>query len=197
MLGDFPSLSRYGLTLVLGLAGNFLVAYIPYKIWYAVTDKEVNMHSWKNILLFLWAAFTGSMACSCVLGYGLEMLYGEWQNELIRISFLNNFGFTVALGLPSLIVLTSDDVRWGGWKRRFLDGKKIFGVFGNGKGSWKKTRIPLWGLCVVYTAVVGALFLTGINGVQMQHNVSIMLLAVVAVVCTVGMCLMPEKNRVG
>ena len=197
VLGDFPSLSRYGLTLVLGLAGNFLVAYIPYKIWYAVTDKEVNMHSWKNILLFLWAAFTGSMACSCVLGYGLEMLYGEWQNELIRISFLNNFGFTVALGLPSLIVLTSDDVRWGGWKRRFLDGKKIFGVFGNGKGSWKKTRIPLWGLCVVYTAVVGALFLTGINGVQMQHNVSIMLLAVAAAVCTVGMCLMPEKNRVG
>ena len=197
VLGDFPSLSRYGLTLVLGLVGNFLVAYIPYKIWYAVTDKEVNMHSWKNILLFLWAAFTGSMACSCVLGYGLEMLYGEWQNELIRISFLNNFGFTVALGLPSLIVLTSDDVRWGGWKRRFLDGKKIFGVFGNGKGSWKKTRIPLWGLCVVYTAVVGALFLTGINGVQMQHNVSIMLLAVAAAVCTVGMCLMPEKNRVG
>ena len=197
VLGDFPSLSRYGLTLVLGLAGNFLVAYIPYKIWYAVTDKEVNMHSWKNILLFLWAAFTGSMACSCVLGYGLEMLYGEWQNELIRISFLNNFGFTVALGLPSLIVLTSDDVRWGGWKRRFLDGKKIFGVFGNGKGSWKKTRIPLWGLCVVYTAVVGVLFLMGINGVQMRHNVSIILLAVAAAVCTVGMCLMPEKNRVG
>ena len=197
VLGDFPSLSRYGLTLVLGLVGNFLVAYIPYKIWYAVTDKEVNMHSWKNILLFLWAAFTGSMACSCVLGYGLEMLYGEWQNELIRISFLNNFGFTVALGLPSLIVLTSDDVRWGGWKRRFLDGKKVFGGLGNGKGSWKKTRIPLWGLCVVYTAVVGALFLTGINGVQMQHNVSIMLLAVAAAVCMVGMCLMPEKNMVG
>ena len=197
VIGDFPSLSRYGLTLVLGLVGNFLVAYIPYKIWYAVTDKEVNMHSWKNILLFLWAALAGSMACSCVLGYGLEMLYGEWQNELIRISFLNNFGFSVVLGLPSLIVLTSDDVRWGGWKRRFLDGKKAFGGFGSGKGNWKKTRIPLWGLCVVYTAVVGALFLTGINGVQMQHNVSIMLLAVAAAVCTVGMCLMPEKNMVG
>ena len=49
----------------------------------------------------------------------------------------------------------------------------------------------------MYTAVVGALFLTGINGVQMQHNVSIMLLAVVAAVCTVGMCLMPEKNMGG
>ena len=194
LFGDFPSMNFYGFTWILGLTGNFLAAYIPYKIWYAVTDKEVNMHSWKNILLFLWGAFAGSMVCSCILGYGLDLLYGYWRSELIRISFLNNFGFTVALGLPSLIVLTSDDIRWGGWKRRFLDGRK---AFGSGKGIRKTTRIPLWGLCVVYTVVVGAMFLAGVNEVRILFNVPLIVLAVAVAVCTVAMCLMPAKEMEG
>ena len=140
LLGDVQHLEKYGLSSILGLLANFLAAFIPFKIWYAVSGREVKMHTWKNILLFLWAVFAGNMFCSCLLGYGLEMMFGNWQESLIRSSFVNNFGFSVCIGLPSLIVLTSDDVGWSAWKQRFLRKKKA-------AVSGRKFPIPLWGFC--------------------------------------------------
>ena len=188
LLGDIPYLAQYGMTSILGLAANFLLAYIPYKIWYAMTDKEISMHTWKNILLFLWGILAGSMVCSCLLGYGLEMIFGEWQRDLIPISFVNNMVFSVALGLPLLIVMTSDDIGWGGWKKRFLNRKQT-------SLSRKSPRIPLWVLCVVFTVLGGILFIAGVSGVRMQQNMLLKGLAVLTVLLTAAVCVMPEKAK--
>ena len=205
LLGDFTHLKAYGLSSILGLAANFLAAFIPFKIWFAVSGREVKMHTWKNILLFLWAVFAGNMFCSCLLGYGLEMMYGNWQVSLIRNSFINNFGFSVCIGLPSVIVLTSDDVGWNAWKQRFLGEKNTFGIGGMRKilhkqktpGRGGRSLVPLWSLCVVYTILVGAVFAAGAAGVRMQHNVPLKLLSAAAVLYTIGVCLMPEKGTDG
>ena len=41
----------YGITAIFGLIMNFLVAYIPYKLWNAVNGRRLHVHSWKNLFL--------------------------------------------------------------------------------------------------------------------------------------------------
>ena len=116
------------------------------------------------------------------------MIFGEWQRDLIPISFVNNMVFSVALGLPLLIVMTSDDIGWGGWKKRFLNRKKT-------SLSRKSPRIPLWVLCVVFTVLGGILFIAGVSGVRMQQNMLLKGLAVLTVLLTAAVCVMPEKAK--
>ena len=186
-LGDLPYIMEYGGTVVIGIVANFLAAYIPYKMWFAVTDKEVSAHSWKGILLYLWGVLVGNMLCSCLLGYGLEMAFGVWEQNLIPLSFVNNIVFSVFFGLPILIVLTSDEVGWGAWRRKYLRPGRLF-------HKKVKTGFPLWIILVAYTVLVGALFGAGAVNVPMHQNRLLEGLAMAAGIATLCVCVMPEKR---
>ena len=45
-----------------------------------------------------------------MLGFGLYYFFGPWIETIYTYVLFNNFGFSVALGLPLFIVLTSDSV---------------------------------------------------------------------------------------
>ncbi len=96
------------MTSVLGFVGNFAAAFIPYRVWHTVSKEKPNVRTWKNIFIFVWAAVLGALSCSTVLGFGLELFFGTWIDKIYKYVLLNNFGFSLALGLPIFIVLTSD-----------------------------------------------------------------------------------------
>ena len=66
-----------------------------------------------KIGLFAWSVVLSCL--SPVLGFGLEIIFGRQYPGLISIIFFNNLTFTMALGFPVLIVLTSSDFGLGNW----------------------------------------------------------------------------------
>lgn len=99
------------MTSVLGVVGNFAAAYIPYRVWHIVSKETPNVRTWKNILLFVWVSALGALSCSTVLGFGLELFFGTWMEEIYKYVLLNNFGFSLVLGLPIFIVMTSNSIK--------------------------------------------------------------------------------------
>ena len=54
--------------------------------------------------------FSAALSVSWILGFGLYYFFGTWIEEIYTYVLFNNFGFSVGLGAPLLIMLTSDDV---------------------------------------------------------------------------------------
>ena len=99
------------LTSLLGMLGNFLAAFIPWKLWRLFSSEKPAVHSYRNLFLYIFLSYLSATTVSWVLGFGLEYFFGQWIPEIYRYVFLNNFGFSLVLGLPLLIVLTSDSIR--------------------------------------------------------------------------------------
>lgn len=109
LIADF--FGTMNLTSVLGVVGNFMAAYIPYRMWYIVSKEPPNVHTWKNLLLYVWVSCLGALSCAWILGFGLELFFGMWIDTIYKYVLLNNFGFSLALGLPTFILITSDSIR--------------------------------------------------------------------------------------
>ncbi len=105
MAGTFSNTS------VLGVIGNFMAAYLPYRLWYLFSDERPNLHSNRNILRYCAISLVAAMTVSWILSFGMYVFWGVWIEEIYTYVFLNNFGFSIGLGLPILIILTSDSVR--------------------------------------------------------------------------------------
>ena len=127
LLGDLLRIETMKGTVVLGFIANFLSAYIPYKTWRAMAGDVVNVHTWKKIGLFAWSAVISCMACALFLGFGLEVFFKQQFLDLVPLIFFNNLTFTIALGFPVLIVLTSSDFGLGAWVTlRLRSGDHVF-----------------------------------------------------------------------
>lgn len=96
---------------IIGFFANFLGAYIPWKLWYLYRKEKPNLHSGKNVILFILISYVSACSVSWVLGYGLELFFGSWVPKFYQYVFLNQFGFSIGLGLPFFIVLTSDSIQ--------------------------------------------------------------------------------------
>ncbi|AZV56595.2 ECF transporter S component [Clostridium sp. AWRP] len=96
---------------VFGVLGNFTAAYLPYKIWYMNGNKELpNVKTNKNILRFIIIAIVSSLSVAVILSCGLDILNELWGKSIFLIVFLNDFGFSLFLGMPVFIVLTSEQL---------------------------------------------------------------------------------------
>jgi energy-coupling factor transport system substrate-specific component len=60
---------------VFGFAANFLVAYLPYKLWNALTAEKPDIHNAKKVGLFLGLAVVACTVCGLIIGWGLMWLY--------------------------------------------------------------------------------------------------------------------------
>ena len=106
LIADF--FADYKYTTFIGFIANFLNAYIPYRIWYALSGRDPDTHTWKRLLLFIWAATVGCLTCSWCLSFGLDLFFSYWIDSLMPVTFGNNLFFSLAVGLPCFIVLTTE-----------------------------------------------------------------------------------------
>ena len=101
----------FSIASVLGFLGNFAASYLPYKIWYMRGKGEApNVKTTKNIGKFILIAALSSLCVATILSLGLDALNIVWGESIFIIVFLNDLGFSLFLGLPVFIVLTSDQI---------------------------------------------------------------------------------------
>ncbi|UNC93490.1 QueT transporter family protein [Candidatus Contubernalis alkaliaceticus] len=95
---------------ILGFFGNFIAAYLPYKLWHTWKKGEKpNLKSNGNIGFYILLSAVSSLAVAIFLACGLDVFLRFWLLDIFYIILFNNFGFSLVLGLPVLIVLTSDN----------------------------------------------------------------------------------------
>lgn len=95
---------------ILGFVGNILAAYVPYRIWHLFSSKPPNVHSKRSIALYFWVSCLTSMLVAWILSFGLYLFWGVWMENIFTYVFWNDLGFSIGLGMPLLILLTSDDI---------------------------------------------------------------------------------------
>lgn len=98
-------------TSVLGFFGNMAAAYLPYRLWHIYSDEQPNLHKNINILKYVLICFSAALSVSWILGFGLYYFFGTWIEDVYTYVLFNNFGFSVGLGAPLFIMLSSDDVK--------------------------------------------------------------------------------------
>lgn len=100
----------FNATSLLGFFGNLIAAYLPYRLWYIYADESPNLHRGIHILQYVFICFSAALTVAWVLSFGLYYGLGEWIEHIYTYVFFNNFGFSVGLGMPVLIMLTAEDV---------------------------------------------------------------------------------------
>jgi len=95
-----------------GLLGNFLFAYLPYRVWVMVKGFEPPRGSWAEVPLLILAVFIGSAACAVVIGFGLDLLGLVPYMILTTVIVINNTVIGIVLGIPLVTLLYPRARRW-------------------------------------------------------------------------------------
>jgi len=115
LIGDF--FGSLGIGSAFGFVGNFMFAYVPYKLWKNLgmvnsNDNEPNLKSGRKISAYVVAAIGGALACALIIGWGLEVLGFVPFAALGAIISLNNSIPSIVLGIPLLVVLYPRIKKW-------------------------------------------------------------------------------------
>jgi drug/metabolite transporter (DMT)-like permease len=102
----------------LGIAANFIAAFLPYRLWHMFSNEAPNLHTKRNIFLYLVISLINAFTTAWLLAFRLDVCFGMWIPTVYIYVFFNNFGFSALFGMPLLIILTSDSVRIQCEKRR-------------------------------------------------------------------------------
>jgi len=106
LIGDF--FGTLGPGSFFGFWGNFLAAYLPYKMW---RDRPLG-YIRGHLPRFILAVFLGAMSCALVVGFGLEALKLLPFGVIAVAVFFNNAVIALILG-PFLLALLEPRVsRW-------------------------------------------------------------------------------------
>lgn len=108
LIADF--FGSFNATSILGFFGNAAGAFLPYRLWHIYSDEAPNLHKNKNILKYTLICLSAALTVSWLLGFGLMYFFGSWVEQVYSYVFLNNLGFSVGLGMPVFIILSSDDI---------------------------------------------------------------------------------------
>ena len=181
LIADF--FGTLNLTSLLGVVGNFMAAYVPYRMWYAISKEKPNVHSWKNILIFLWTAYVSALVCAWILGFGLELFFSTWIDTVYKYVLLNNFGFSIALGLPVFILTTSDSIKLSLHEPTRIEKPHVF------KGG-KWVYIFLAAATVLFTCIAVGVYM----GYHLSTTPVMGILSILAGVCLVMIFLLPVKK---
>ena len=94
--------------IIFGGMGNFLCAYLPYKMWYTIGTGKAWAHFglsarkiMKFLLILLSSAFISSLFLSLTIAYN----HVSPPREFFFLVFVNNFDFSLLLTTPLLILL--------------------------------------------------------------------------------------------
>ena len=178
LIADF--FGSLGWPSILGMIGNFLAAFLPWRLWYLYRSEQPNVHTYRNLALYGWLSLISALTVAWLLGFGLELFFGLWIENIYRYVFCNNFAFSLGLGLPIFIVLTSDSVqvqpspRPGNLGARFPARPRLLKV-----------------LVIVYTLFM-LLLLAGVYlGKHLKNSVAMSLLSASSALLLVCLCILP------
>lgn len=171
-------------TSVLGMIGNMMAAYIPYRMWYALSREKPNVHSWKHLFLYIWTACVGALSCAWFLGFGLELFFGMWIESVYKYVLLNNLGFSLALGLPIFILVTSDSIRV-----KMQGPKRWENPFGLERGRW------VVAVLVADTVLLLGIMLGVFSGFHLNNSILMCLVSGIEALLTIGVCILPTGKE--
>jgi energy-coupling factor transport system substrate-specific component len=136
-----------------GFIGNFLIAYLPYKLWSALTAEKPNLRSIKKLGLFVGLTFLACAVCGLIIGWGLLLLYSSpFQTTAFMIATTDALW---GLILGSVILAFSYE---------YLSIKKLLYtdiLHINVKPSWNMTKtfaVAVFALSTVLSLVVSNLY---------------------------------------
>jgi energy-coupling factor transport system substrate-specific component len=114
LIGDF--FGTLGPGTFPGFFGNFLLAYVPYKVWNSLVKKdetgEVSFKSVSVIAVFSLAVISGAAACALLIAWGLDLLGFVPFAPLASVITLNNSLVGLILGPVMMAALYNRTVRW-------------------------------------------------------------------------------------
>lgn len=109
MLGDLVAFGTLNQALLLGCAANFFYAYMPYKLWHTFGLKQMRKGIYiidvRSLIKYLLIILYSTALISGIVSLALENLAGIPVRTYVLILFLNNFEFSIILGIPALIYL--------------------------------------------------------------------------------------------
>lgn len=100
--------SDFIVALVAGI-GNFYLAYLPYRLWYAVSPRKASLYIYdsrtfsKFIMILLVVAFDFAAIITTLIRWQ----YGVSPSENFFITFSNNFDIPIVFGIPLLVFMCS------------------------------------------------------------------------------------------
>lgn len=94
---------NFSVSSIFGFIGNFLYAYIPYKLWRNIKlkrgeDRQPTINSASKLVQFGLASVIASISCAVVTAWGLDVLRLYPFAPLSIIIFLNNAAITLIFG---------------------------------------------------------------------------------------------------
>ena len=115
LIGDF--FGSLGIGSFFGFIGNFMFAYVPYKLWMNLgmvspEDAAPELKSGKKVFAYIIVSILGSAACALVIGWGLEVLGMVPFAALASIITLNNSIPSIILGIPLMLILYPRIKKW-------------------------------------------------------------------------------------
>lgn len=168
LIGDF--FGSLGIGSFFGFIGNFMFAYVPYKLWTNLAvlktdEKDPDLKSGKKIAMFVLVSLIGSAACALIIAWGLEILGMVPFGALASIITINNFIPSVVLGLPIGIILFPRVKKWDLLWTDIMDSEETLSGKGISKiGGFLMLISVLFGLIGGLLAAFGvgqALFYSG------------------------------------
>jgi|UniRef100_A0A7C3SMB6 energy-coupling factor transport system substrate-specific component len=114
LIGDF--FGTLGIGSFFGFWGNFLAAYLPYKVW---QDRPLDLKA--HAPRFLLAVLSGAGGCALVIGFGVEA-FKLLPFSIIALAVLINNAVVVLALAPLLLKLLEPRVRrWDLYWRDLMD----------------------------------------------------------------------------
>jgi energy-coupling factor transport system ATP-binding protein len=111
LIGDF--FGSIGPGSAFGFIGNFLLGYLPYRLWKAWAPRWRANGSLGQLPLFWLVTVAASAACSLVISAGVDWLGQVPFFVLFPLITLNNAVMGVILGPILLTLMRSRAARWG------------------------------------------------------------------------------------
>ncbi len=158
---------------IFGFIGNFLIGYIPYKLWSALTTEKPDLRSPKKVALFVGLSALACTLCGLVIAWGLLYLYSL---PFIMMTFtIAATDALWAIVLGSIILAAS----YGFVSRRRLLYTDVLGIAA--KSSWSKPKnvaILVFAVSTILCFVIPVLF--SVEAVVLLPFVVVSVIAVVA-----------------
>jgi energy-coupling factor transport system substrate-specific component len=180
LIGDF--FGTLGPGSIFGFVGNFLYAYVPYRVWgiHRLASKDgASPLARAGIVEYLFVAGLASMVCAIVIAWGVDLL-GLVPFKVLSLAItLNNFLVSAVLGPPLLAALYPRVRKWGLLYWQILDRQPM-----------RRAPLTTLGTLICWVGVVAAL-VTGLTvGGQGAHELAtIQAVAVPLGVIVVGVLL--------
>lgn len=115
LIGDF--FGTLGAASFFGFWGNFLAAYLPYKMWGHRPLDQLKRH----LTGFVLAVLLGAMGCALLVGFGVQAMKLLPFSVIAVAVFVNNALITLILG-PFLLGLLQPRVnRWDLYWQELMD----------------------------------------------------------------------------